>query len=346
MVWYNTSTVTTGAGQRLSSTSLATNSSGAEETGSRTLYYPYGEERWSASGGTLPTDYGFTGQRREGFGLMDYNARFYDPYLGRFISPNTIVPDPANPQSFNRYSYVYNNPLKYTDSSGHCPVCMVVILGGLMVGVLAARSTLENAPERAAILNGYPISFSPSRGSIEPLGPPAPAPDLPPVADRMAQTLGLGVGESRELIPVDGSGDFWVARISLKFKVEATYGGEDQFLTAFPSPEQVNAGPMKVTPGGIEARWRSSVTEFASQNYQGKSQSELSVGYTSSSVTSFYGMNAVNGWQGEGQAFSLKTQAGIKYEIRPMRIAAAIVVLATSYFMPEIRVPERVLETQ
>ena len=103
----------------LGSTSLATNSSGAEVIGSRTLYYPYGEERWSASGGTLATDYGFTGQRREGFGLMDYNARFYDPYLNRFISPDTIVPDPANPQSFNRYSYVLNNPLRYVDPSGY-----------------------------------------------------------------------------------------------------------------------------------------------------------------------------------------------------------------------------------
>ncbi|MFP4345125.1 MAG: RHS repeat-associated core domain-containing protein, partial [Anaerolineales bacterium] len=49
------------------------------------------------------------------------NARYYDPALGRFISADTIVPDPANPQSLNRYAYVYNNPLKYTDPSGHAP---------------------------------------------------------------------------------------------------------------------------------------------------------------------------------------------------------------------------------
>ena len=50
-----------------------------------------------------------------------YNARYYDPYLNRFISPDTIIPDPANPQSFNRYAYVLNNPLKYTDPTGHFP---------------------------------------------------------------------------------------------------------------------------------------------------------------------------------------------------------------------------------
>ena len=65
------------------------------------MYYPYGEERWSS--GALATDYQFTGQRNEAsLGLYDYNARYYDPYLNRWIRPDTIVPDPANPQSLNR----------------------------------------------------------------------------------------------------------------------------------------------------------------------------------------------------------------------------------------------------
>jgi len=108
-------------GDHLGSTSLATYGSGPlegqEVPGSRTGYYPFGETRY---GGAAPTDYGFTGQRQEaGFGLYDYNARYYDPYLNRFVSPDTIVPDPANPQSLNRYAYVRNNPLRYVDPSGH-----------------------------------------------------------------------------------------------------------------------------------------------------------------------------------------------------------------------------------
>jgi hypothetical protein len=51
--------------------------------------------------------------------LYYYNARYNEPLIGRFISPDTIVPAPANPQSFNRYSYCLNNPLKYTDPSGY-----------------------------------------------------------------------------------------------------------------------------------------------------------------------------------------------------------------------------------
>ncbi len=54
---------------------------------------------------------------------MHYNARYYDPAIGRFISADTIIPNPTNPQDLNRYSYVRNNPINYTDPSGHLP-CM------------------------------------------------------------------------------------------------------------------------------------------------------------------------------------------------------------------------------
>jgi murein DD-endopeptidase MepM/ murein hydrolase activator NlpD len=46
-------------------------------------------------------------------------ARWYEPYLNRWISSDTIVPDYANPQSLNRYSYVLGNPVRYTDPTGH-----------------------------------------------------------------------------------------------------------------------------------------------------------------------------------------------------------------------------------
>ena len=65
----------------------------------------------------------YTGQMNDGnTGLYYYNARYYEPGLARFVQADTIVPEPANPQSFNRYSYTFNNPVKYTDPSGHDPV--------------------------------------------------------------------------------------------------------------------------------------------------------------------------------------------------------------------------------
>ena len=50
---------------------------------------------------------------------MYYGARFYDPTLGIFLAPDTLVPEPGDPQSLNRYSYTLNNPLKLVDPSGH-----------------------------------------------------------------------------------------------------------------------------------------------------------------------------------------------------------------------------------
>ena len=47
------------------------------------------------------------------------NARLYDPTIGRFISADTIIQAPYDSQSYNRYSYVRNNPMKYTDPTGH-----------------------------------------------------------------------------------------------------------------------------------------------------------------------------------------------------------------------------------
>jgi len=112
-------TVTYLHGDHLGSTSLTTDANG--DFVARVLYYPYGETRYEE--GTLPTDYGFTGQRKNSY-LDTYSmgAREYDPSLGRWLSADTIVPDPANPQSFNRFTYVYNNPLKYVDPSGHDPL--------------------------------------------------------------------------------------------------------------------------------------------------------------------------------------------------------------------------------
>jgi RHS repeat-associated protein len=61
-----------------------------------TRYYPYDEERWT-SGGAV-SDYTFIGQRAErGLGLMDYQARYYDPKLGRCVSADTVVPSYAAP---------------------------------------------------------------------------------------------------------------------------------------------------------------------------------------------------------------------------------------------------------
>jgi RHS repeat-associated protein len=53
------------------------------------------------------------------FGLLDYVARMYDPILGRFVQADSIVPGAGNPMAYDRFAYALNNPLRYTDPSGH-----------------------------------------------------------------------------------------------------------------------------------------------------------------------------------------------------------------------------------
>jgi RHS repeat-associated protein len=135
-------------GDHLGSTSLATNA--AQEVVTRQWYYPFGGQR--AAVGVSPTDFGFTGQRLAGtIGLYDYHARFYDPLVGRFISADSIVPDPGNPQALNRYSYANNNPLVYVDPSGHTSILEAIrrlISGMLGVGDVTSPGvvTLDEAP--------------------------------------------------------------------------------------------------------------------------------------------------------------------------------------------------------
>ncbi|MFD1215711.1 RHS repeat-associated core domain-containing protein [Microbulbifer celer] len=67
----------------------------------------------------LTTKRGFTGHEHlDRTGLIHMNGRLYDPTLGRFLSPDPFVQAPANSQSWNRYSYVFNSPLNFTDPSG------------------------------------------------------------------------------------------------------------------------------------------------------------------------------------------------------------------------------------
>ena len=80
--------------------------------------YPFGA--WRTTPSQTLTDRGYTGHRHNNdLGLIYMNARYYVPYINRFLSADTIVPDREDPQSFNRYSYGLNNPLRYTDPTGH-----------------------------------------------------------------------------------------------------------------------------------------------------------------------------------------------------------------------------------
>jgi RHS repeat-associated protein len=111
------STITYLHHDQLGSMVSATSSAGLEVAAAR--YWPFGSRRTST--GTLPTDRLFAGQTRDlGLDALYWSTyRYLDTTIGKFHTPDTIVPDPGNPQALNRYSYVLNQLLKFTDPTGH-----------------------------------------------------------------------------------------------------------------------------------------------------------------------------------------------------------------------------------
>ncbi|NWJ48690.1 MAG: RHS repeat-associated core domain-containing protein [Chloroflexi bacterium] len=116
--------------------SLATDSSG--QVASQQEFDPWGKVRL---GSISQTTMNYTGQRLDGTGLLFYNTRYYDPQVGKFVSSDSIVPNPANPQAFNKYGYAYDNPLIHTDPTGHCGDfldCLATGAAGFVEGFMAS----------------------------------------------------------------------------------------------------------------------------------------------------------------------------------------------------------------
>jgi RHS repeat-associated protein len=161
-------------------------------------YLPFGEELVAGTGGrTVAQGYSgdgvrqqFTSKERDTETGLDYFlARYYSPIQGRFTSPDefsggpddlfdftadaadnpTFYGDLSNPQSLNKYSYTYNNPINLIDEDGHCPICVIVVVA---VVILTSPDT-TNAPRendpvyrsgdgmQKAVLNG---ALGPIRG--------------------------------------------------------------------------------------------------------------------------------------------------------------------------------------
>ena len=86
-----------------------------------------------------------------GLGIINCNARLYDPVLGRFLAPDPLIQDPASTQNFNRYSYCLNNPLKYTDPDGEIALSFIlatIVVPALMHGMLNTIAHAYNNDDR------------------------------------------------------------------------------------------------------------------------------------------------------------------------------------------------------
>ena len=178
-------------------------------------YEPYGEDR--DSGDSLNTDRKFTGQTEDqSIGLYWYQSRAYDPEIGRFCSPDVVVPAPANPQSLNRYSYVYNNPLKYVDKTGNVPTAPP---GGPWI----AMDLYIRAPE---------VEVPPFR---------------PVLGDDRGPDYGTDPSQSRlsVFVPIDGD-------TALTMESPSTYIDEDGSTTTYPPSESNRVRVFRGNDGVIK----------------------------------------------------------------------------------------------
>jgi RHS repeat-associated protein len=148
----------------LDGTNVVTNSVGQQS--GKVSYYPYGTIK-SRIGDD--SKYLFTGQEYDAkSNLYYYKSRYYNSTIARFIMPDPLIQDYYNPQNLNRYSYVFNNPIKYTDPTGNFNVYgigkgaigliggVALVAGGL--GVTGSTSGLGVAFGAAMINAGVPIA--------------------------------------------------------------------------------------------------------------------------------------------------------------------------------------------
>ena len=141
---------------------------------------------WSDPAGPPPiqgqqTARGHTGHEQlDDVGLTHMNGRIYDPALGRVLSADPYVPSAGDSQSFNRYAYVRNSPLKYTDPSGYCTASgsscpaggFVGGLGGSLPGISAAAMGGSFSVQVTAPIVAYQwISMNSGFGSLLGSGP-------------------------------------------------------------------------------------------------------------------------------------------------------------------------------
>jgi RHS repeat-associated protein len=143
----------------LGSVAVVTNSSGGLQSNGRLGYDAWGNRRWpSGSDGapngspvpTPPTTRGFTGHEMiDSVGLINMNGRVYDPYIGRFMSADPVTETVFMMQVLNKYFYVGNNPLSYTDMTGYS------YLGGRYVGGVYSPNQV---PGQCYQSNGCPSS--------------------------------------------------------------------------------------------------------------------------------------------------------------------------------------------
>ncbi len=169
--------------------------------------------------------------------------------LGRFTQPDTLVPEPGNPQALNRYAYTLNNPLKYTDPSGH---------------------VFDPYEEGGFHEHEEPTSIWLA------------------AVDTIASLLGIGIGDTTRIADVDVAVDSWLAQVNLSYEATLTGSAPEKLLTIANTYQkigpwkQTTEGDLRVQTlpieSGSERAKSSAVFEFGISEHPSFTSLKFSVG--------------------------------------------------------------------
>jgi RHS repeat-associated protein len=160
----------------------------------RRSYNPFGQLRspdWATGNAPLAPgarQVGYTGHEDDQeLGLVNMKGRLYEPAIGRFTTPDPLVQNPGASQSLNRYAYVFNNPLKFTDPSGFAAGPEHIQMDEQVITAQRPRAPITPAAEPAV-----------APATVEVGAPLAPHSILSP-------DEGFGAGMAVSMIPIVGS---------------------------------------------------------------------------------------------------------------------------------------------
>jgi RHS repeat-associated protein len=122
---------------------------GSGQVSARYSFRPFGAQVAHSGSNTTPVSFA-GGRLDDESGLVKLGARYYDPAHARFLSPDTVLPDPTRTQANNRYLYAYGNPLSWTDPTGHQPECSVCEFEEDVIQADASATKEEEKKQTAA----------------------------------------------------------------------------------------------------------------------------------------------------------------------------------------------------
>ena len=264
-------------GDHLGSTAITVSADGTKAAEMR--YMPWGEQRYAS--GTTPTSFRFTGQRQESsLGLYFYGARWYDPALGRFAQADTITPQQQGVQAWDRYAYTNNNPVRFTDPTGHCIDGISTIFCAMAIGAVIGATVSTIGYVAIASLTGQEITAGGLAGAAV-AGAIGGAVSV--IAAPLAGTIGLSVSAGAAVINGTASAVGYMAGGAVSNAVDRSEGRAPQFTPtlggmaisavtggalsyAFGQALPVTSGQYSLAQASYFLPGRSIGTMFATQN--------------------------------------------------------------------------------